>query len=456
MRFGITTKLFLGVLSTSVLVLLSMAVTGRVMFTRDFSHYVEAGEHRRLEALAAILAEIYSQAGDWSSIEGSEGRWHAIVRSAPRSLGSDSGELRGWPYLALYDDEDHPIVGFVGADGDTARHPVIVDGRAVGWIARQRWVAPSAQDDLSFMRTQVRNLAVASVAAVVLAALAAALLSRSFLAPARAIGASYHRLAAGDFDTRVKVKGSDEFGRLADDFNLLARTLQRNEEIRRRMMADVAHELRTPLAIIQGELHALEDGIRQPTPETLASLRAEAAALGKLVDDLYQLSLSDLGALDYRRTDLDLRNEVRNALPALRSRCEAVGLALEDAGVAGQPLRVHADSARIGQLVANLLENSIRYTDAPGRIVVSCSASQGRAVLEVSDSAPRVPEEYLPRLFDRFFRMEESRNRVSGGAGLGLAICRNIVEAHDGTIQASASPLGGVTITVCLPLLRIA
>lgn len=454
MKLGITTKLFVGVFATSLLALLAMAVTGRVMFTRDFSHYVEASENRRLEALAVMLAGIYSQTGDWSSVEGSEGRWHAIVRSAPRSLDGDSGEVYGWPYLALYDNEDHPIVGFVGADGDIARHPVIANDRVVGWIARKRWVAPSAEDDLSFMRTQVRNLAVATLAALLLAALAAALLSRSFLAPARIIGAAHHRLAAGAFDTRVKVKSEDEFGRLGDDFNLLARTLQRNDEMRRRMMADVAHELRTPLAIIQGELHALEDGVRQPTPETLASLRAEALALGKLVDDLYQLSLSDLGALDYRRSDLDLREQVANALQSARGRCVAAGLEIDDSELGGQPLLVHADPDRIGRLLANLLENSIRYTDPPGKIRVYCGESNGNAMIQIDDTPPGVAEAFLPRLFERFFRMEGSRNRASGGAGLGLAICRNIVEAHYGQIFATSSSLGGLKIIVQLPLLR--
>jgi two-component system sensor histidine kinase BaeS len=224
--------------------------------------------------------------------------------------------------------------------------------------------------------------------------------------------------------------------------------------MRRRMMADVAHELRTPLAIIQGELAALEDGIRQVNPETICSLQSEARALGKLIDDLYQLSLSDLGALDYRRRDLDLRARLAEVLLLLRDRCAENGLELDDSGVHGEPLMVHADSDRLGQLVNNLVENAMRYTDAPGRIQLKCHRAAGRAVLEISDSAPGIPAEHLPRMFERFFRLDPSRSRGSGGAGLGLAICRNIVEAHDGTIEATPSALGGITITVRLPLLR--
>ena len=458
MRFGITVKLFFGVLATSVLVALVMALTGQIKFQRDFEQYVEEGESRRIEALAQTLAEVYRETGDWTVLERGKQLWLTLLRSTPRLPDSGQnlygGPMPGWPHVALYDTDDHPVVGFVGASGDTVRHPVIVDGRMVGKIARARWVGPTEDPDLTFQRAQLRNFGVATIAAILFAAIAAALLSRAFLAPARAVSAASHRLAAGDYKTRVKVTGKDEFGRMADDFNLLALTLQRNEEMRRSMMADVAHELRTPLTILQGELAALEDGIRPFNQAEARSLQAEAGALGKLVDDLYQLSLSDLGALDYRREDIEFRKLLGQILEPLRERCAANNLLLDDTRTHGEPLMMHGDSGRLGQLISNLVENSIRYTDRPGQIRINCSQAHNRVVLQVSDSPPGIPAELLPRLFDRFFRMESSRNRASGGAGLGLAICRNIVEAHDGTISASPSDLGGVTITVSIPLLR--
>ena len=460
MRLSITTKLFLGVLATSVLVAVVMAVAGQWGFKRDFQRYIEAAEARRAEAVVETLADIYARSGDWSALAGQERRWRALLRNQPRPGGAEPPEapnrLRfGLPRAALYDADGALVAGRgVPPDGDIIRHPVVVNGNTVGWVARTPARRPTESTDLRFQRAQLRNLGVASLAAVLLAALAAALLSRTFLAPARALGAASHRLAAGDFDTRVEVRSADEFGRLADDFNMLAQTLQRNEEMRRRMMADVAHELRTPLAVIRAELDAVEDGIRALGPDTVASLQTETRALGKLVDDLYQLSLSDLGALDYRRHDLDLRAQVSTALQPLRERCAAVGLALDTGGVDGSPLMVHADPDRLVQLVSNLVENALRYTDAPGRIEVACRHDDGQAVLEVSDTAPGVPDTLLPHLFDRFFRAEGSRNRASGGAGLGLAICRNIVEAHGGTITADAAELGGIRVVVRLPLLR--
>jgi two-component system, OmpR family, sensor histidine kinase BaeS len=458
MRLGITAKLFLAVLATSVLVALVMAVAGQAGFQRDFRHYIESAEARRAEALAESLALLHAETGDWSALEGAERRWLAMLRHQhrpPDASESPSGRQgRGRARAALFDANDRLIVGHPGDGDDILRHPVKVDGEVVAWIVRARTRQPTEAADLRFQAAQLRNLGIAMLAAALFAALAAALLSRTFLAPARAIGQATHRLAAGDFEARAQVAAADEFGRLADDFNLLARTLQRNEEMRRRMMADVAHELRTPLAIIQGELAAVEDGIRPLGPDTLASVQAEARALGKLVDDLYQLALSDAGALDYRRRDLDLRLLVAEALAPLGERCAAAGLVLDEASVAGEALPVLADPDRLGQLVTNLVENALRYTDAPGRIEVACRRSDHRALLEVRDSAPGIPAELLPRLFERFFRAEDSRSRAHGGAGLGLAICSNIVEAHDGTIAAGPSALGGLEITVSLPLLR--
>lgn len=459
MRLGITAKLFVGVLATSVLVALVMAVTGQLGFQRDFRRYIETAEERRTEMLAESLATLYAEAGDWSGLAGAERRWRGMLRAHPRPRQAGSGERspgRRWggPRVALYDADDNLVVGREGLGDDVSRHAVTVGGETVGWIVRARTRQPTEAADLRFQRAQLRNLAIATLAAVLFAALAAALLSRTFLAPARTIGSATHRLAAGDFAARARVDSADEFGRLADDFNLLARTLQRNEQMRRKMMADVAHELRTPLAVVQGELAAIEDGVRPFSPESLASLQAETRALGKLVDDLYQLALSDLGALDYRREDLDLRSLVAEALLPLRERCAAAGLELVDAGVPGEPLPVHADAGRLSQLVTNLVENALRYTDAPGRIEIACNRAGGRAVLVVRDTAPGPPAEQLHQLFERFFRAEESRSRAHGGAGLGLAICRNIVEAHEGTISAVPSPLGGLQIEVGLPLLR--
>jgi two-component system sensor histidine kinase BaeS len=282
------------------------------------------------------------------------------------------------------------------------------------------------------------------------AALVALVLARAFLQPLKRVAEATHRLAAGNYATRVKVTSEDELGRLAGDFNRLAESLERNETLRRRFMADVSHELRTPLAVLSGELEALEDGVRPLTRESLASLRAEIGALGKLVDDLNQLALADTGALAYRKETVDVVPLLAQALDSHRERLAEQGLAVETSWNGAAP--VFGDADRLRQMFRNLLENSARYTDRGGRVRVAARREGGRVRVDFEDSAPGVPGEALPQLFERFYRVDASRSRANGGTGLGLAICRSIAEAHDGEINATPSALGGLRVSVSLPV----
>jgi two-component system, OmpR family, sensor histidine kinase BaeS len=251
----------------------------------------------------------------------------------------------------------------------------------------------------------------------------------------------------------VPVTSGDELGRLASDFNALALTLEKNEQARRSWLADISHELRTPLAILRGEIEALEDGLRQPTPEAIRSLHGEVMRLGRLVDDLQQLALSDLGALTYRKEELDLVPLLAAVIDSYRPELVRNGLQLH-VELPRLPVTVFADGERLRQLFANLLDNALKYTDGDGQVEVRLAEEGGQAKIDICDSAPTVAAQELERLFERFYRVEGSRNRASGGAGLGLAICRNIVEAHDGSISARESSLGGLWLEISLPLGR--
>ncbi|HEY6009101.1 MAG TPA: ATP-binding protein, partial [Geobacteraceae bacterium] len=244
----------------------------------------------------------------------------------------------------------------------------------------------------------------------------------------------------------------DELGRLAEDFNSLAMTLEQNEKARRQWVADISHELRTPLAVLRGEIEALQDGVRQANPETIHSLHGEVLRLGRLVDDLYQLSLSDVGALTYRKEELDLTELLDEALAAFGPEFTQKGITLTAHIPRDGRAVVFGDPARLHQLFANLLDNALKYTDSGGELIIRLVCDEARARLDFQDTAPGVSPYDLERLFDRLYRVEASRNRAAGGAGLGLAICRNIVEAHAGTITAQPSPLGGVRIILTLPL----
>jgi two-component system sensor histidine kinase BaeS len=270
--------------------------------------------------------------------------------------------------------------------------------------------------------------------------------------PLQELQATTQRLASGDFSARVTVSADDELGRLGQDFNALAQTLERNEQARRRWVADISHELRTPLAVLRAEIEALQDGVRPLERAAIDALHADAVRLGRLVDDLYELSMSDLGALTYRKEPTDVAEILAADVDAFAARYEAAGLALRLDNRLDDASTLRADPHRLSQLFRNLLRNSLQYTDPGGGLGVGLGREDREVVIDFRDTAPGVPDDALPRLFERLYRVDASRSRATGGAGLGLAICRNIVEAHGGRILARPAPEGGLWVQVRLPL----
>jgi Signal transduction histidine kinase len=210
--------------------------------------------------------------------------------------------------------------------------------------------------------------------------------------------------------------------------------------------------MRTPLAVIKAQIEAMLDGIRPTSEDNLNLLNSKINALSSIINDLYELSLTDLGALSYNKEQLDIRQFIDNIALDFEQKLSTDGLQLTVINQLPEKLRVLADSKRLQQLINNLLENSARYTDAPGKIRLSASVESSTVKIVLEDSAPSVPQSQLNKIFERLFRLDKSRNRELGGAGLGLSICKNIVEAHQGTILAHQSNLGGLTIIVTLPL----
>jgi two-component system sensor histidine kinase BaeS len=434
---GLTLKLFLAILAASAVAAIAMAFATRMSFESGFLGYLNQVDGERLDLLTGRLAQEYRRHGGWDFI------------------GNDYRRLREMAIpeqpvqrLTLLDASRRTVVGNPELADDVAVRPVVVDDRVVGWVARAPYRRLTSAADLAFQQEQMRAAWVIAALAVVLAAALAVVLARAFLLPLKRVAQATHRLAAGAYDTRVAVRSRDEVGQLGADFNELARTLEKNEQLRRRFIADVSHELRTPLAVARAEIEAIEDGVRPLTRESIDSLKHEIGALGKLVEDLYQLSLADVGALAYRKERIDVAEVARETVEAFGERLSERRLKVE------ADLRradVFGDGDRLAQAFRNLLENSLRYTDAGGRLRIGVRPDAGRVAVEFEDSAPGVPADSLPHLFERFYRVEGSRNRAHGGAGLGLAIVRSIVEAHGGEIVARASPLGGLAVQIALP-----
>lgn len=341
------------------------------------------------------------------------------------------------------------MIGTPATTADRFRLPLESDGVLIGWLALSPpdWL----EDDLAqrFNRQHNRSLGWISLGVLALAFVLGWVFGEGLLRRIRTLARGARRLARGDYGTRIAAKGRDELAALSEDFNHLAAALERNEALRRRGMADVSHELRTPVAVARAELDALIDGIRPCTREYLEQLQGRLLALGRLLDDLYDLALSDAGALDYRFSPLDLGESLQATVKEMEDAFADKGIELRLE--CDDELPIDGDRGRLRQVLDNLLGNSLRYTDPNGctRVVATRSGTEIR--LSVQDTAPGVEAEALERLFDRFYRVEASRSRAKGGAGLGLAICRNIVEAHHGSIHARAADSGGLAIEIRLP-----
>ncbi len=305
---------------------------------------------------------------------------------------------------------------------------------------------------MGFLKQQTQALYLIGGAILVLAAIVAFLLSRHLLAPIRKLTAGTQALAAREFGTRIEVESGDELGQLAADFNTMAQTLEQYERQRQQWISDIAHELRTPLSILSGEVEALQDGVREVNSVTLDSLRAEARHLSKIVNDLHELSLADAGVLSIKKEPLDPVPVLKETLSHFQTRFEENQITVENRAGNDPPTNIIGDADRLQQLFSNLLENTLRYADSPGTLQIWQERTENRLTLFFEDSGPGVPAEALERLFDRLYRVDKSRSRTQGGSGLGLSICKSIVTAIGGEIRAVNGPSGGLRIEIELPL----
>lgn len=461
MKLKITAKLFLAVLCVAALSTVAMGAATLYSFNRGFLGYLNTLGVQRLEALAPEAAAAYIENGGWEFLEESRREWRRLLfaaRMADDGLEEEQRRTRAFSdsdltgvslRIGLVDAGRDYVAGNPRAAASEITRPVIVGGETVGWLGLIPFEGVVGAAHMQFQQRQVAVTWLIAGLTVFLAAGVALLLARTLLAPIRSIAHATHRVAGGDYAHRVQARSGDEIGALAGDFNRLALSLQKNEQMRRAFMADVSHELRTPLAVLRAELEAIEDGVRPLDAGSVRDLKRSVEMLGKLVDDLHELSLSDVGALTYRKANVDVVQLLRETLRSFEERLAERRILL-DVSAPDTPAIVHADANRLRQLFANLGENTVRHTDPRGRLRVACVTEADTVRIDFQDSSPGVPEAALPQIFDRFYRGDLVEGERPG-AGLGLAICRNIVEAHGGSIEAKASPLGGLWIAVRLP-----
>jgi len=300
----------------------------------------------------------------------------------------------------------------------------------------------------TFMTNVDRSILVAALVAIVIAAVGAFLLARRISRPLWGLTASAKRFAGGELDERVEASGPKEVGELADAFNDMADSLGEAEALRRRLVADVAHELRNPVAALRAQLEGVAEGVIAMDEPRAVSLVADVNHLSKLVEDLQMLSVAEAGRLPYLMAPLDLHGvvaqEVERLMPVLNS---GVRLVVDDSQT---PWVIVGDELRVSSVIRNLLSNAVRHT-RNGTITVSAHRDDGVISLEVTDTGEGIPAKDLPFIFERFYRADSARASDTGGAGIGLAISKRIVEDHGGTVFARSEPGAGTTVGFRLP-----
>jgi two-component system sensor histidine kinase BaeS len=473
MKLSVTQRVFWAIIAANAIILLSMFLLMQWSMDRGFLKYVNQLEQNRIDRLAAKLGRAYGKSGDWEFLRKTP---EIISRLISETVSEDFAQFppppmindmqRELPHhhdlstnrrfyrlerrIIVLDAKHDPLFGVSKPEEIELFKPVSNGGIVVGYVGLLPNKYLSDAHQLRFVKEQKLFFALVALSMLLVAASISLPLTRRLVRPLKKLAVATSHLSAGRYDVRVPVDSDDEIGHLSRDFNALALCLENNEHARRQFVADISHELRTPLAILRGEIEAILDGIQDLSLESIISLQGEVSRLNRLVDDLYQLALSDVGALAYRKSCVNLSellNEaIERAKPRLADRELSVSIALPQESVC-----VFADADRLAQLFDNLIDNSQKYTNVGGMLDITLAGTVKEIMIDFKDSEPGVSQEDREKLFERLYRVEESRSRFSGGAGLGLAICRNIVEAHEGVIEALHSPFGGVWMRITLP-----
>ncbi|MEW5837968.1 MAG: ATP-binding protein [Pseudomonadota bacterium] len=465
---SISSRLFLVMLLVSLTLIGGMMLAAQWRFAQGVRQYVQNEDAQHAERVVQALSRLYSLRQTWEPLRQPPTRWRGFLRQTLQHEAFEGRPEASEPNprananlvalarrLSLHDAQGNWIAGNTEKFSNAQRLPIVVDQQTVGWLVI---APPKLRGDAlreRMLHELNQGLLWIGLFALALAALASAWLARHFLHPIRQLNQAAQELAEGQLHRRITLEREDELGQLAAQFNRMAQSLENQEQDRRDWLADVSHELRTPLTILRGEIEALQDGVRPLNAQALTSLQHEVGRLDRLIGDLYQLAQADQAALKHDMRPLDFFALVREAAARFQDRFHQAGLAFEvdyASSDGHDACLIKGDAQRLHQVLANLLENSVRYTSAPGRVRLLCRQDRHELTLTLEDSAPGVPTAALPRLFERLFRVESSRSREHGGSGLGLSLCRAIVQAHGGSISAFHSNLGGLGLRLSLPL----
>ncbi|HZP94863.1 MAG TPA: HAMP domain-containing sensor histidine kinase [Candidatus Limnocylindria bacterium] len=443
-------RLTVAAVGASLVAVAIVAAIDVVALRVEFARFSLAQQDERVTQVVASLGDVYALRGAWSAADLMGAEHLAAVSGATLAVYDASGSAvlapGGMPMAMPGMPGMHDIAATLGPE---RRVPIVVGGRTVGTAALRFPTGDLLPAEREVRDALVRAQIAGAVAAALIALAFAVFVARRITRPVAALAAATEAQRRGQRGARVAVAGDDEIGDLARGFNAMADTLELEDQLRRRLLGDVAHELRTPLTNIQGHLEALRDGVLPAEPATFASLHEEASRLGRLVADLESLARAEAAGFSLERVPCDLADVARDVAAEFDERFRAKGLVLSLAPVS---VEVFADPDRLAQIARNLLSNALKYTPAGGHVRLTTARDRDRAILEVSDDGPGIAAADLPRVFDRFWRGADS-GRASG-SGIGLTVARELARAHGGEMTVRSGVGRGSTFVLVLPAMR--
>lgn len=441
-------------LATSIVAVVSTVATKKL-----FHDYIENARLEREKQWAEQLTVFYVETGDWVGVQEllvMPGRFGMMGR---HMMGPGMGLVSGDRLLIIDEnnvvvgDSDDKALGLQVKDSEIKKGTEIkINGVKAGTVLVQT-NPPEALVKLEqiFSRSVSTAILGGGVAASILAMGLGIWYSRRITSPIIDLTKITKKISRRELFHRVEVKGDDEIAELSKAFNAMLENLEYNETLRKNLVADVAHELRTPLAILRGNLESLQDGALAPTPEVIVSLHDEVLRMTRLVGDLQEISLAEAGKLALRLEQVDLAALVERVVEPVRNVAAIKNINLNFSLPESLPM-ANIDQDRISQVLLNILNNALQHTPEGGNIHVSLTGEDKYLLVSVQDSGPGISTDDLPYVFERFYRADKSRTRSGGGTGLGLAIAKGFVEAHGGRIWAENLPAGGSVFTFSIPV----
>ena len=465
MRTSLRTRLTLSFLVAIAATAALVVLLANLITTSQFRGYVSHAGQQYAERLAPLFADHFTQNGGWNSVAELMAYVHDTNRKGPPGA---PGPKNMMPRSGMVEPEGERLL-LVDADGNVIADSrsgmpvpgnlafnldkgaaIVVDEQQVATLLVYSGLGRLSAAQESFLR-QVNLLLIAAGSLAVLGVLmVGSLQARRIVKPVRALAAAAHRVAGGDLSQRIPITSDDELGEMAAAFNTMAAELEHQHELRRRAMADVAHELRTPLSVLQVQMESIEDGLTQPTPDVINGLQADVAHLSHLVEDLRVLSLADAGDLQVESEPVEVAGLVRDVVERMQGAARAARVTLEPQLPNGE-LHVVGDRQRLTQVLLNLLSNGLAHTPAGGLITVAAEQIDDTVYVTVQDNGEGISPDDLPHIFERFYRTDRARSRGTGGSGLGLSIAKSLAEAHGGTITVASQLGAGSTFTITLP-----